>query len=349
MLDRIRPSDSEMLNWVQQRISELLPENWAVEPLFDLRGQPDLAFTIRAPDGSTGRLAVEAKSQQDPKQAQSAIAQLRGYGASPVLVAPFLSKRTREVLEAASVGYLDMTGNALLQIDRPSLYVRISGQERNPWLSGRFGRTLRGPKAARIVRLLCDTARPLSVSQIAGATDTDTGYVSRVLDVLERDALIERARRGPVQRVAWEGLIKRWVEDYKVVRANSPFSYLDPRDLGRLPGRFERITLRYAVTGSFAASFATQIAPPRLLLAYVDDPATVADSLSLRPTDIGANVILLRPFDPVVYDRSIQRDGITYVAMSQLAADLLTGPGRMPEEAEEVLAWMRKNELTWRS
>lgn len=317
--------------------------------MFGIPGQPDLALKIRAPDGTTGRLVVEAKSLPEPKQARSAIAQLQRYEGSPVLVAPFLSKRTRELLEAAAVGYLDMTGNVLLQMDRPSLYVRAAGQERNPWLGGRVGRTLRGPKAGRIVRLLCDTLRPLGVSQIAEETKTDTGYVSRVLDVLERDALIERIPRGPVQRVAWEGLIRRWVDDYKVLRANSSFSYLDPRELSRLPSRFEKITLRYAITGSFAASFATQIAPPRLLMAYVDDPATVADSLSLRPTSIGANVLLLRPFDGVVYDRSVQRDGATYVAMSQLAADLLTGPGRLPEEAEEVLAWMRKNELHWRS
>jgi hypothetical protein len=282
-------------------------------------------------------------------EARSAIAQLQQYEGTPILVAPFLSPRTRDVLEAAGVGYIDMTGNALIQLERPSLYVRTAGEEKSPWRGGRVGRTLRGPKAARIVRLLCDTSRQLGVSQIADATKTDTGYVSRVLDVLERDALIERLRRGPVQRVAWEGLIKRWVEDYKVLRANTPLSYLDPRDLSRLPGRFEKITLRYAITGSFAAVFATQVAPTRLLMAYVDDPATVADSLSLRPTSVGANVILLRPFDPVVYERSLRRDDVTYVAMSQLAADLLTGPGRMAEEAEEILAWMRQNESRWRT
>lgn len=351
MLGSRLPSDSELVGWARQRIAELLPDTWAAESLPAESGTrlPDLSFTIRAPDGTTGRLVVEAKSQSDPKQAQAAIARLKRYGASAVLVAPFLSRRTRDVLEDAAVGYADMTGNVLLRMDRPSLYVRTSGQERNPWLGGRRGRTLRGPKAGRVVRLLCDTAPQLSVGQIAEQTGTDTGYVSRVLDVLERDALIERAGRGPIQRVAWEGLIRRWAEDYKVVKANSSFSYLDPRDLSRLPVRFGKATPRYAITGSFAASFATQVAPPRLLMAYVDDPAVVAESLSLRPTTIGVNVILLRPFDAVVFDRSSQRDGITYVAMSQLAADLLTGPGRMPEEADEVLAWMRTNERRWRS
>ena len=351
MLGSRVPSDSELVGWARQRIADLLPDTWASEPATEAPGpgRPDLSFTIRAPDGTTSRLVIEVKSQSEPKQAQAAIARLKSYGASAVLVAPFLSRRTRDVLEEAAVGYLDMTGNVLLQLDRPSLYVRTSGQDRNPWLGGRRGRTLRGPKAGRVVRLLCDTARQLSVGQIAKETGTDTGYVSRVLDVLEGDALIERDGRGPVQRVAWEGLIRRWAEDYKVVKTNSSYSYLDPRDLSRLPARLANAAQRYAITGSFAASFATQVAPPRLLMAYADDPAAAADSLSLRPTTTGVNVILLRPFDVVVFDRSSQRDGITYVAMSQLAADLLTGPGRMPEEADEVLAWMRTNERRWRS
>ena len=104
MLGRKPPSDSELLSWVQERIVRLLPKSWEAEPIFGIPGQPDLALTIRAPDGTTGRLVVEAKSLSEPKQARSAIAQLQRYEGSPVLVAPFLSKRTRELLEAAAVG-----------------------------------------------------------------------------------------------------------------------------------------------------------------------------------------------------------------------------------------------------
>ena len=343
------PSDSELLNRVQQQITSVLPKDWlAGLATGGSGGQPDLFMTVTAPDGSTGQLAIEAKSLAEPKQALAAIERLRRYSGAPVLAAPFLSRRTREVLEGAGVGYVDMTGNLLLRLDRPALFARLLGEEKNPWLGGRLGRSLRGPKAARIVRLLVDVARPLSVSEIAKQTQTDTGYVSRVLDVLEGDALVERVSRGPVQRVAWEGLIRRWVDDYSVLKSNSYASYFDPRDLARLPARFDRVTVRYAITGSFAASV-TEVAPPRLLMAFVDDPATIADSLSLKPAGVGANVILLRPFDPVVYERSARRDGVIYVGMSQLVADLLTGPGRMPEEAESVLAWMRLNESRWRA
>ena len=81
---------------------------------------------------------------------------------------------------------------------------------------------------------------------------------------------------------------------------------------------------------------------------YVDDIDDASSLLSLRPTEVGANVILAEPFDPVVYARSTLRDGIKYCVPSQTAADLLNGPGRNPSEAEELLRWMVANERAWR-
>ena len=62
-----------------------------------------------------------------------------------------------------------------------------------------------------------------------------------------------------------------------------------------------------------------------------------------------ANVMLLEPFDPVVHDQTITRDGLRRVAPSQLAVDLLSGPGREPSQGEEILAWMRDHEDAWRT
>ena len=74
-----------------------------------------------------------------------------------------------------------------------------------------------------------------------------------------------------------------------------------------------------------------------------------ADRLGLRETETGANVVLLEPFDPVVFDRTTTRKGLRCVAPSQLAVDLLTGPGREPSQGEELLEWMKENEDAWRT
>jgi hypothetical protein len=51
----------------------------------------------------------------------------------------------------------------------------------------------------------------------------------------------------------------------------------------------------------------------------------------------GANVILAEPHDPVVFERTIMRDELRVVSPSQLAADLLTGPGREPSQGNSSL------------
>ena len=70
---------------------------------------------------------------------------------------------------------------------------------------------------------------------------------------------------------------------------------------------------------------------------YVDDLESAATALKIRPTETGANVMLLAPFDDVVFERTWQDRGLTIVAVSQAAVDLMTGPGRAPSEAEAIL------------
>ena len=36
-------------------------------------------------------------------------------------------------------------------------------------------------------------------------------------------------------------------------------------------------------------------------------------------------------------------------APTQVVVDLMTGPGRSPNEAEELLEWMKRNERSWRN
>jgi hypothetical protein len=81
---------------------------------------------------------------------------------------------------------------------------------------------------------------------------------------------------------------------------------------------------------------------------YCDDTRAARDRLGLIPADEGANVVLLQPFDRVVWDRTTEDAGVTYVAPSQIAVDCLTGTGRMPSEGEALLGWMGENEATWR-
>jgi hypothetical protein len=137
-------------------------------------------------------------------------------------------------------------------------------------------------------------------------------------------------------------MLRRWAEDYSVLKSNDARSFLDPPGLDNFVQRLGESRFRYAVTGSLAAARIAPVAPSRLAIVYVDDPERAAASLNLRPTDAGANVMLFGPFDSVVFDRTWKDDSTTFVTPSQVAVDLLTSPGRAPAEAEAeaILEWL---------
>lgn len=82
---------------------------------------------------------------------------------------------------------------------------------------------------------------------------------------------------------------------------------------------------------------------------YVDRPRDVEQALDLRPAEAGANVALFTPFDDVVFEQTSVKKGITIASLSQVAADLMTSPGRGPNEAEALMQWRQENEDAWRA
>ena len=126
--------------------------------------------------------------------------------------------------------------------------------------------------------------------------------------------------------------------------------YLAARGLAPTTDKLKGVSARYAVSGSWAATQFAPVAPTRLLLCYADDPEALARDLDLRPTEAGANVALGHArCHPIVYERTSQKKGVTVAALSQVAVDLLTSPGRGPNEGEALIEWMRANEHVWRT
>ena len=248
------------------------------------------------------------------------------------------------------MNYVDLTGNALVRLENPALFIQTQGASRDPSPVPRGKARVRGPRAGRLIRMLVDVCPPYGVRELADAAGLAPGYVSRLLDALDEDALAERSKRGRVQAVDVAGLLRRWAQSYDVFSSNDAATFLAPRGaaqalllLADLPEAAQT-----AVTGSFAAVRLAPVAGPALLCVYCENVDALAEALDLMPTDEGANVALLRPFDPVVWQRTDRQDGIRYAAPSQAAIDCLTGNGRMPAEGEALLQWMLANEQQWR-
>jgi hypothetical protein len=277
-------------------------------------------------------------------------AALRPTADNPVLIAaPYLSPRTQERLRDAGFSYADLTGNIRLELTEPGLFIDTTGARENPDPSPRDRKSLKGAKAGRLIRALCDFRPPVGLRELAKRAGVDPGYASRVVELLDREALVTRRPRGPITAVDWRGLLTRWAQEYSPFRRQGASMYLAARGVPPLIDKLKQSKTPYAVTGSWAAAEVAPVAPPRLLQVYVERPREVEKTYGLRPAEVGANVALLTPFDQVVFERTSMKNGVTIAAISQVAADLLTSPGRGPNEAEALMQWMQENEDAWRA
>ena len=360
LAERVPERESDVLRRALAPLESTLPARWELtrrEPA-DAISSADAELVVRAPDGTEILILVEVKRVLNTRDVPNALWRLARVreasgvaSARSLLVARYLAPTTRERIVDEGAGYADATGNLHLALDEPPLFMRDRGADRDPWRGrGRPRQALSGPSAARVVRALVDYAPPMTVPDLAKRAGASTGAAYRVVEYIEQEDLLTRRPRGPIEDVQWRRLVELWSQDYGVLRSNAVLSTLEPRGLPVLLERLRQAPgdFRYALSGSLAAERLAPYAPARNAIIYVDDLEAGAGELGLRPVDSGANVVLIAGRYDVAFDRSVEVDGLRYVAPSQAAVDLLTGPGRNPSEGQVLLDWMERHERDWR-
>jgi hypothetical protein len=357
------PGPAEIVDGGIQLLKESLPNNWQIQRIADDRvgdTSPDVVLNIAGPQ-SSARVVVEIKPNFKPRDVDAAVRQARLLsrvaGNIPVLVMSlWLSDRTRSLLTQAGINYLDLAGNLRFSSDYPTLFLFRESNVKGPKRT-QGSPSLKGSKAGRLVRLLCDVQPPYGVNDLAAASRITAGYVSRLLDSLEADGFIERTTRGAVSRVDWQDLVRRRAESYAVFTSNRIERFVCPNGPAyalELAGAPQIAGQRIAVTGSFAAERVVSVAPPTLLILYtLSKRLPLIEMAGLLPAESGANVVIATPQDELLMELQWPAQtglpaSVPTVPASQIALDCLTGNGRMPQEGEAFLGWMGQNEDSWR-
>lgn len=346
-------------------IRDRLPSGWSLKSVsaqdadrFSQR--PDMVARLTAPDGETSALVFESKrivERRDLARIRSALESTLDAPSGQstgILAARYLSPPVRAELNELGLSYIDATGNMRITLDTPAIYIGDRGADNDPWRgAGRPRGTLKGEPAARVVRTLVDYNREWGIKDLVNEAGVSVGAAYRVVDYLRAEGLIQE-RRSPGEIVVgdWVRLLREWSRDYNLIEKNRVRQYIEPRGVSAFLARAaESPSAPYAVTGSVAAATWAPYAPARSVFIYVSDAEAAAQTWNLRPSEAAPNILLIEPKsarDVVFTNTSRNENGLILAAPSQVAVDLMNGPGRNPAEAEELLTWMSANESQWR-
>ena len=354
-------STRQVLRACVAALNSRLPTGWTlVEREEESLGpqRVDAALQLTDPTGTAIALVVEAKrivERRDLGRIRNQLNDIireRGGEAKGLVAGRYLSPQVRTELAQLGLAYVDATGNMRIALDRPAIFLADRVTDRDPWRGpGRPRGSLKGDPAARVVRTLIDYRGPLSISGLLRLSGASTGATYRVRDYLVEEGLIEQLPDATYRVPDWPKLLREWAADYALPPVSTQ-AFIAPRGIESLRARAAHVDgFRYAVTGSLAAEEWAPYAPAKLARVYVEDIAAAATWLDLRPTDVGQNVLLVEPKDSrsIVFENTwTARDGVTLAAPSQVAVDLVNGPGRNPAEGEALMTWMAANEAAWR-
>ena len=178
----------------------------------------------------------------------------------------------------------------------------------------------------------------------------DEGYVSRVVRNLADQGLV--AKYGNLVRPRDPDLLLRaWLDDYDFGKHRRTAGHVAARDGVELL-RILAAALsdqphapRYAATGLAAAWCFGQFAGFQMASLYAHDAGALRSlaDLSFHPMERGANVWLLVPDDPGVFQVTEIHDGVHCVSPVQAYLDLHAHP----ERAKDVAVEVKSNYLHW--
>jgi DNA-binding Lrp family transcriptional regulator len=291
-------------------------------------------------------LLVEFKATGSEARLKEAVELLRRRqheypGRLWVLAAPFLSPSRQDLLRDSGVAFFDLAGNAWIVADE--VHIDRRGFP-NPFLEERRSRGPFSDKASLVLRALISAGPGRGVRSIAEEVGLSAGYVSKVVQELERRGYVARREDGLALRHGQE-LLQDWVRAYRrrwlerrsyFVPVTSAQAVMDALRES-LPAISDEFALTMQAGGSLVASYA-DFDVVDVYVRRIDAAVALASHLDAREVERGANLRISLPYYRIsaFFDRQ-EVGGLPVVSDLQLYLDLHDYPLRGREQAEQIL------------
>lgn len=326
---------------IENALIEVLELTWVPsKPKKDVKigWQPDLVVKAKA-GKKEHTLLIKFKSSGEPRN----IATVAGYinamkdsiSGYPVLVAPYISSRGREMCKELGLGFVDLAGNAYLKFN--SVLIERWGKESKA-KEAQLQKSLFREKSTWIIRkMLSDLDREWKMEELARESNVSLGQTYKVIKKMDAEGFVDK-KRAAITVSKPEELLDAWAKIYKFENQSIVGYYCPSKEQESIFKALRKGSQkRYALTLGAAASLVAPFVRSTDVYMYVSGKTDgIVKTLGLKPVEFGGNVYVVTPSDDGVLFDTHQVEGLTLVSNLQLYLDLFNYPMRGREQAEHL-------------
>ncbi|MDO9538014.1 MAG: type IV toxin-antitoxin system AbiEi family antitoxin [Thermoplasmata archaeon] len=306
------------------------------KPSGNIGWDPDMVLTVRQA-GKQYTLLVMVKSSGTPGAIAEFAGKAKAWGTRlsgyPVLVAPLISSRGRELCKTLGLGFVDLSGNVFLKFN--GILIEKWGKE-GVAREKRLQKHLFSAKATWVIRrLLSEPERKWKFEELSTKADVSIGQAYKVVNKLVSEGYLEK-ERGSINLLRPGELLDAWAEIYRFDGQEISGYYCPLKDQDEIFKGLKSMQ-NYALTLGSAASLIAPFVRSTDVFIYVkNDIDKLIDALNLKPVEFGGNVYLVKPRDLAVFADAQTINGLITVSNIQLYLDLYNYPMRGREQAEHL-------------
>jgi len=300
--------------------------------------RPDLHLVLQYHDREF-HMVFEIKRSGEPRFISQVAGNLNKYRDRndfyPVMIAPYVSDRGRDLCQEFGIGFIDLEGNAFLKFD--SIMIDRYGKD-NRKVKIRRQKKMFTRKASWVYRTMLEHQdRSWTFTELSDGSNVSIAYVHRVIDKLEMEGFIEK-RWGSIRLKKPSDLLDEWRDVYHYDENGFEEFYCPIKEQEDIIQALRSVPLdQYALTlGSAATIIAPFVRSSDVHIYCPGSLSNIINSLNLKPVEFGGVVKISDPIDEGILFNTQRIDGISMVSNVQLYLDLYNYPKRGREQAEHL-------------